>query len=61
MDMDKEKLIDDLIKEHHQEVKIIKMGVTYDNDFWKECVVTYTDTKTGEVETSPLRLMQTNK
>lgn len=24
MDMDKEKLIDDLIKEHHQEVKIIK-------------------------------------
>lgn len=37
------------------------MGVTYDNDFWKECVVTYTDTKTGEIEVSPLRLMQTNK
>ena len=34
------------------------MGVTYDNDFWEECVVTYTDTETGEVETSPLRLMQ---
>lgn len=37
------------------------MGVTYDNDFWKECVVTYTDTKTGKIEISPLRLMQTNK
>ena len=37
------------------------MGVTYDNDVWKECVVTYTDTKTGEVETSPLRFMQDNK
>ncbi len=37
------------------------MGVIYDNDFWKECVVTYTDTKTGEVETSPLRFMKTVK
>ena len=37
------------------------MGVTYDNDFWKECVVTYTDTKTGKIKTSPLRFMQTNK
>lgn len=36
------------------------VGVTYD-DFWKECVVTYTDTKTGEIETSPLRLMKTVK
>jgi hypothetical protein len=34
------------------------IGVTYDNKFWKECVVTYTDTKTGEITTSPLRLMQ---
>jgi len=36
------------------------MGVNY-NDFWKECVVTFTDTKTGEVKTSPLRLMKTIK
>ena len=34
------------------------VGVKYDDDFWKECVVIYTDTKTGEIETSPLRLMQ---
>lgn len=34
------------------------VGVTYDNDFWKECVVTYTDSKTGEITTSPLRYMQ---
>lgn len=34
------------------------MGVTYDNDFWKECVVTYTNTETGEVETSPLKYMK---
>ncbi|HRY37073.1 MAG TPA: hypothetical protein P5230_04380 [Candidatus Magasanikbacteria bacterium] len=34
------------------------MGVTYDNDFWKECVVTYTDTETGEVNTSPLSAMK---
>lgn len=34
------------------------LGVTYDSEIWKECVVTYTDTKTGEVEISPLRLMQ---
>lgn len=37
------------------------VGVTYDNAFWKECVVTYTDTKTGKIETSPLRLMKTVK
>jgi len=37
------------------------MGVTYDNDLWKECVVTYTDTKTGEVTTSPLRFMKDTK
>lgn len=37
------------------------MGVTYDNDFWKECVVTYTDTKTGEIQITPLRLMKTSK
>ena len=37
------------------------MGVTYDDDLWKECVVTFTDTETGEVETSPLRFMQDNK
>lgn len=36
------------------------MGVTYDNDFWKQCVVTYTDTKTGQVETAPLSSMQDN-
>ncbi len=34
------------------------MGVTYDGGLWKECVVTYTDTETGEVEVSPLRFMQ---
>lgn len=37
------------------------MGVTYDEKLWEECIVTYTNTKTGEVESSPLRLMQTNK
>ena len=37
------------------------MGVTYDNDFWEECVVTYTDTETGEIKTTPLRLMKTVK
>ena len=37
------------------------MGVTYDNDFWQECVVTHTDPETGEVETSPLRFMKTVK
>jgi len=37
------------------------MGVTYDDDFWKECVVTYTDNETGKVEISPLRIMETNK
>lgn len=37
------------------------MGVTYDNDLWKECVVTYTDTKTGGVKISPLRFMETAK
>lgn len=35
------------------------MGVTYDNIVWDECVVTYTDTKTGEVKTSPLSSMKT--
>ena len=34
------------------------MGVTYDKDFWEECVVTFTNTETGEVETSPLRFMK---
>lgn len=33
------------------------VGVTYDADLWEECVVTYTNTKTGEIETSPLRFM----
>jgi hypothetical protein len=36
------------------------MGVTYDDDLWKECVVTYTDTKTGEIKVSPLSSMKTN-
>lgn len=36
------------------------MGVTYDK-FWGECVAMYTDTKTGEVKTSPLSFMQDNK
>lgn len=35
------------------------MGVFYDEILWKECVVTYTDTETGEVLTSPLSLMKT--
>jgi hypothetical protein len=34
------------------------VGVTYDDKIWEECVVTYADTKTGEIKTSPLRLMQ---
>lgn len=34
------------------------LGVTYDSEFWEECIVTYTNTDTGDVETSPLRLMQ---
>jgi len=34
------------------------IGVTYDDELWEECVVTYTDTETGEIETAPLRLMQ---
>ena len=37
------------------------IGVTYDKDFWEECVVTYTDTETGEIETSPLSSMKTVK
>jgi len=37
------------------------VGVKYDDDLWKECVVIYTDTKTGEIETSPLRFMQDTK
>ncbi len=37
------------------------MGVTYDNEVWEECVVTYTNSETGEIETSPLSLMKTNK
>lgn len=36
------------------------MGVTYDNDFYEACVVTYTDTKTGSVEIAPLSSMKTN-
>ena len=34
------------------------VGVTY-NPTWDECVVTYTDTDTGEIETSPLKYMET--
>lgn len=34
------------------------IGVTYDAELWQECVVTYTDTKTGEIKTSPLKFMQ---
>jgi len=37
------------------------IGVTYDNGFWKECIVTYTNTETGKIETSPLRFMETSK
>ena len=37
------------------------MGVTYDDGFWKDCVVTYSDTETGEIQTSPLKYMKTNK
>jgi len=37
------------------------IGVTYDDVLWHECVVTFTDPKTGEVQTSPLRLMQDSK
>lgn len=37
------------------------MGVTYDDKVWKDCVVTYTDPETGEIKTSPLRLMQATK
>jgi hypothetical protein len=33
------------------------MGVTY-SEIWRECVVTYTDTVTGEVKTSPLSRMK---
>lgn len=33
------------------------VGVTYDDEFWEECVVTYTDTETGDIQTSPLRHM----
>jgi len=36
------------------------MGVTY-SELWEECVVTYTDTETGEVGTSPLSRMQTTE
>ena len=37
------------------------VGVAYDDDFWKECVVTYTDTETGEVKIWPLKFMKTKK
>ncbi len=33
------------------------IGVTYDAEIWKECVVTYKDTETGNTETSLLRFM----
>ena len=36
------------------------MGVTY-NEAWGECVVTFTDLTTGEVETSALSSMKTVK
>ena len=37
------------------------MGVTYDSELWQQCVVTFTDTKTGEVKTSPLSFMKDNQ
>jgi len=37
------------------------MGVTYDSELWEECVVTYTDPESGEIETSPLKFMQDNR
>ena len=36
------------------------IGATYDNNIWKECVVTYIDAKTGEIETSRLKFMKEN-
>jgi hypothetical protein len=36
------------------------VGVTY-SDFLEECEVTYTDTKTGEIQKAPLSSMQTVK
>ena len=45
------------VKQHWNNV----VGVTYDDKIWNECVVTYTDTKTGEIQTSPLRFMQDTK
>lgn len=37
------------------------MGVKYDEEIWKECVAIFTDLKTGEVTSFPLRLMKTAK
>ena len=37
------------------------VGVTYDDNFWNECIVTYTDTETGEISTAPLSSMKTIK
>lgn len=36
------------------------VGVSYD-ELWKDCVVTYSDTKTGEITTSPLKFMKDTK
>jgi uncharacterized protein YpmB len=36
------------------------MGVTYDEKLWEDCVVTYVDSETGEVEVSPLNSMSDN-
>ena len=37
------------------------MGVTYDDKGWKECVVTFIDSKTNKTDIWPLRLMETIK
>ena len=50
---DKCKALSSGVKENWNNV----MGVTYD-DFWKECMVTFTDTKTGEIKVSPLKNMK---
>jgi len=33
------------------------LGVSYDNDLWEECIVTYVDPKTEKVITNPLSVM----
>ena len=34
------------------------VGVVYDENLWEECIVIFTNPKTGEIERSPLRLMK---